>query len=477
MQKILIATRNSEIAGAIREGFPLAHRMDVADDIVDVYDRIRSGPYDFLFIDVEMLSPPAAEPETPGQLDAPLQKFKHYRPFLEIILITTHSKTREAVRFVKKGAGNYLTVPIDPVEVQLVIEEIIEDRRQKSELAYLRNEFLQVESQIVDQTRSPVMRRVFANLRSVASTKTTVLLLGDTGTGKSVLAKYIHRQSSRKDGRFISVHCGAIPDTLIESELFGHEKGAFTGAARRKPGKFEIAAGGTIFLDEIGTITPATQIKLLTVLQEGIFQRLGSEQPMTADVRVVAATNADLKKMCDDGLFRKDLYYRLNVFPVEVPFLRQRIEDIPLFADAFLNRLNKFNAKDIRGFHPAVMDALMNYTWPGNIRELENLIERAYILEPSSVLSPASFPAELIENSPMTAEVSINTGATLAEVRRQGVAEIEKRYLTDLLTRNQGKINRSAAEAGISTRQLNKLMNRHHLPKENFKRHRPDAVS
>lgn len=408
-------------------------------------------------------------------ISAPHCKNSSNTGLLGIILIAPPSKTREAVRFVKNGASNYLTSPIDPAEVQLAIEEIIENRRQKSELAYLRNEFRQADSLIVDETRSPLMRRVFDDLQSVATTKTTVLLMGDTGTGKNVLAKFIHRRSNRKDGRFINVHCGAIPDTLIESELFGHEKGAFTGATRRKLGKFEIAAGGTIFLDEIGTITPAAQIKLLTVLQEGIFQRLGSEQTLKADVRVVAATNADLKKMCHDNLFRKDLYYRLNVFPVAIPFLSQRMEDIPLFADLFLDRLNKFNGKNIKGFHPGVMDVLLNYSWPGNIRELENLIERAYILEPSTVLTPGSFPAELFENHPMTAEVPINASATLAEMRRQGTAEIEKRYLTTLLTRNQGKINRSALEAGISTRQLNKLMNRYNLQKENFKHRRPST--
>ncbi len=475
MQKILISTKNSEIASAIRDGFPLEHESDVARGTTDVYDRIQSNYYDFLFIDVEILSQMAAETEISGNFGAPLQKLKQYRPFLGIILIAPPSKTREAVRFVKNGASNYLTSPIDPAEVQLAIEEIIENRRQKSELAYLRNEFRQADSLIVDETRSPLMRRVFDDLQSVATTKTTVLLMGDTGTGKNVLAKFIHRHSNRKDGRFINVHCGAIPDTLIESELFGHEKGAFTGATRRKLGKFEIAAGGTIFLDEIGTITPAAQIKLLTVLQEGIFQRLGSEQTLTADVRVVAATNADLKKMCHDNLFRKDLYYRLNVFPVAIPFLSQRMEDIPLFADLFLDRLNKFNGKNIKGFHPGVMDVLLNYSWPGNIRELENLIERAYILEPSTVLTPGSFPAELFENHPMTAEVPINASITLAEMRRQGTAEIEKRYLTTLLTRNQGKINHSALEAGISTRQLNKLMNRYNLQKENFKHRRPST--
>jgi DNA-binding NtrC family response regulator len=296
------------------------------------------------------------------------------------------------------------------------------------------------------------------------------MLFGETGTGKGVLAQLIHKHSNRKDGPFISVHCGAIPDTLLESELFGHEKGAFTGAIRRKLGKFEIAKNGTIFLDEIGTITPSAQIKLLQVLQDGTFHRVGGEDTLEADVRIVAATNADLEKACEENQFRKDLYYRLNVFPLEMPPLRERIEDIPHIVDVILERLNKMNLKDINGVQPQVIAALQEYPWPGNIRELENIMERAYILETGSVLNPEGFPTEVLAASQTpSATVPLDSSLTLAEARRKGSEDIERNYLKELLTQNKGKIKDSAETAGISTRQLHKLMKKYGLQKESFR--------
>jgi DNA-binding NtrC family response regulator len=256
---------------------------------------------------------------------------------------------------------------------------------------------------------------------------------------------------------------------LIESELFGHEKGSFTGAVRRKLGKFEIAKGGTIFLDEVGTITPPAQVTFLQVLQEGIFQRVGGEETIEANVRVIAASNADLKKMCDEGCFRRDLYYRLNVFPIEIPPLRERGSDIPQLVEIFLKRLNRFNNKAIHDVDPRVVEALIHYPWPGNIRELENVIERAYILERTSSLGPDSFPADLFDASPSSVDFSGGDILPLAEVRRQGVEELEKRYLMDLLAKNKGRINDSAGLAGITTRQLHKLMTKYGIRKEDFK--------
>jgi transcriptional regulator with GAF, ATPase, and Fis domain len=296
-----------------------------------------------------------------------------------------------------------------------------------------------------------------------------VLLTGETGTGKSLLAKLIHRHSNRREAQFISVHCGAIPDTLLESELFGHEKGAFTGAARRKLGKFEIANGGTIFLDEIGTLTPSAQVKLLMILQEGFFERVGGEATLKTDVRVVAATNADLKQMAGEKNFRKDLFYRLNVFPIDLPPLRERAPDIPKLVESFLTKHNSLGPKAIRHVHPSVTKALCHYDWPGNIRELENLIERAYILEQSDTLTSESFPSNFFNAECQTAEVPIDTSQSLAKVRAEGVEEIERRYLKDLLSRHQGRINQSAEEAGITTRQLHKLMTKYGLRKEDFK--------
>jgi transcriptional regulator with GAF, ATPase, and Fis domain len=238
---------------------------------------------------------------------------------------------------------------------------------------------------------------------------------------------------------------------------------------RRKLGKFEIASEGTIFLDEIGTITPAAQIKLLQVLQDGTFQRVGGEVTIKADVRVIGATNMDLKRMCDDGHFRKDLYYRLNVFPIEIPPLRERLEDIPHLTKTFLKKMNRINMKDIKDVSPRVMEAFQNYSWPGNIRELENLLERAYILETSSVLRPESFPGELFESQVPLSSIPFSDSNTLADVRHKAIENVERHYLKRLMEKNRGRIKESAKDAGITTRQLHKLLTKYGIRKEEFK--------
>jgi transcriptional regulator with GAF, ATPase, and Fis domain len=313
------------------------------------------------------------------------------------------------------------------------------------------------------------MKNVFEKIRAVAETDSTVLISGETGTGKGVIAKLIHTHSQRKEKQFISVHCGAIPDTLLESELFGHEKGAFTGAIRKKLGKFEIANGGTIFLDEIGTISSSTQIKLLEVLQDKTFQHVGGETTLVSDVRIIAATNEDLKQRCEEGTFRKDLFYRLHIFPIEIPPLRERKEDIPLIIDTFLERLNRFSSKNIRDVHSDVIHALEEYNWPGNIRELENLIERAYILETSSILTPSSFPKDMFEKIGDRSRPIIDTELTLDEVRRLVIESIEKEYLIKLITKNHGKINKTSEDAGVGVRQLHNLLIKYGIQKGDFK--------
>jgi transcriptional regulator with PAS, ATPase and Fis domain len=295
------------------------------------------------------------------------------------------------------------------------------------------------------------------------------MLFGETGTGKGLLARMIHMHSSRFEGPFISVHCGAIPDTLLESELFGHEKGAFTGAVRRKPGKFEMARGGSIFLDEIGTITPSAQVKLLQVLQDATFSRVGGEEVLQTDARIIAATNADLGAMSGRGEFRKDLYYRLNVFPVEIPPLRERIEDIPQIVELFLKKLKQRHEKNIISVHPQVLQAFKTYSWPGNIRELENLMERACILETTNVLTPESFPRALFESGDAQPLLPVQAHLPLAEARRQAIDDFERQYLKELFSRNKGRVNRAAEEAGITTRQLNKLMVKYGIKKELYK--------
>lgn len=333
----------------------------------------------------------------------------------------------------------------------------------------IRDEFWLSDSLSLIRTSNSEMKRVFNKIKSVAPTRSTVIIAGETGTGKGVIAKLIHQHSNRRDKAFITVNCGVVPETLIESELFGHEKGAFTGALRRKLGKFELAQEGTIFLDEVGTITPSTQVKLLQVLQERTFQRVGGEEDIFCDVRIITATNVDLKKMSEEGSFRKDLYYRLHVFPIEVPSLRERREDISFLAEEILKRLNNLYSKNISAIHPRAMEALSEYSWPGNVRELENLIERAYILENSLILNPASFPGELFEAQAHAAHLSFDGSITLSAARRREVEHSERYYLNELLAFHQGRIKDSAKTAGISVRQLHKLLTKYHIRKEDFK--------
>ena len=465
MKSVLVTSARKDAFRIINSCLRKGHRIENASTKDIALNLLQKNLYDLIFIDLDMLLKDISN----ENYKEALQQFWNQYPSIEIIVMADQIDLRKAVMAVKLGARNYLTYPIDHEEVKHVSESINESVIMESELDYLRDKFWHVDSLKLIQTRNDLMKEVYNKIRSVSPTKSTVLLLGETGTGKSVMAKLIHQHSNRRDAQFISVHCGAIPDTLLESELFGHEKGAFTGAVRRKLGKFEIAKGGTIFLDEIGTITPTAQIKLLQILQDGTFQRVGGEETLEADVRVIAASNVDLKQMCDEGKFRKDLYYRLNVFPIEIPPLRHRKEDIPSLSNAILKKLIQFSLKEINGIHPNVIDAFKAYDWPGNIRELENLIERGYILESSSILTQESFPNNLFDSEATRVFIPAGNSMTLSEARQRGIEEIERNYLKDVLSRNKGRISDSAAEAGISTRQVNKLMNKYGLKKEKFK--------
>jgi DNA-binding NtrC family response regulator len=468
MKYILIASDNRAACDVVRDSLHSEYGVDVVRDRAACIERFQKRRYEFVFIDVDLL---ISEVDVEGHADykKALQPFWQVSPTAQIIALAPQKEIREAVNMVKAGAVNYITYPINPEELKFVTESIYESMRAQSELNYLRDQFWNSDWVEIIRTHSQEMKKVYSKIRSVAPTKTTVLLLGETGTGKGVVAKLIHQHSNRRDKPFIAVHCGAIPETLIESELFGHEKGAFTGAVRRKLGKFEIARGGTIFLDEVSTITPSAQVKLLQVLQEKTFQRVGGEEDIVSDVRIITATNDDLKILSDSGAFRRDLYFRLNVFPIVIPPLGERRGDIPLLVDIILQRLNKLYSKNIYDVHPQLMEALVRYPWPGNVRELENLIERAYIIENSSILTPESFPGEFFDSGDHEAHISVDASLSLAEARRKWIASIEKRYLKEVLTLNRGKIKDTAKAAAISVRQLHKLMAKHGLRKEDFK--------
>jgi DNA-binding NtrC family response regulator len=474
VKSVLVASKDHQACETIKSCFRSEYKVDVVPNKESCLELSKKKRYEFFFADVGILQTDSSGVSN-GHTNyrAALQPLWHAFPSAEIVVMSSQKEIREAVMAVKAGASNYITYPVNEDELKYVTESLYESTLVQSELDYLRDKFWQIGSIDLVKTLSPGMRKVFDKVRSVAPTKTTVLLTGETGTGKGLLARLIHRHSNRADAQFITVHCGAIPDTLLESELFGHEKGAFTGADRRKMGKFEIAQKGTLFLDEIGTITPSAQIKLLQVLQDKTFQRVGGEVTMEADVRIIVATNADLKQMSTEGLFRRDLYYRLSVFPIEIPPLRERIGDIPHLAEVFLRDLNKLYSKEIRELDARVTEAFERYSWPGNIRELENLMERAYILENSSTLSPESFPPDLFtENISHSVSLS-DVSRPLAEVRRRTIESMEKNYLKRLLTAHKGQIQHSAATAGVSTRQLHKLLTRYGIKKEDFKNPSP----
>ncbi|MFH1135701.1 MAG: sigma-54 dependent transcriptional regulator [Pseudomonadota bacterium] len=468
MKSVLVATQDQASAEVIRGCLAKEFKVITVGDPVSCLEAFRRKRHEFTFIDVSFLRADASRGVKNNFKEA-LQPFWHAFPTAHIVVMSPQDRIREAVAAVKAGASNYLTYPLSSQEVAYVIESLSEMQKIEHELNHLRESSWRIDIQEGARTNSRLMKDILGRIRSAAQTKTTVLLTGETGVGKGVMARLIHNYSNRSDGPFIAVHCGAIPETLLESELFGHEKGAFTGAVRRKMGKFQIAGGGTIFLDEIGTMTISAQVRLLQVLQDKSFTMVGGESPTEVDVRVVAATNMDLKKLCQEGKFREDLYYRLNVFPAEIPPLRNRIEDLPILVETIIERLNRTHNKDIKDIDEEVMLVLAKYSWPGNIRELENLIERAYILESGSFLRAEGFPSELFAFESLGGGKTSQDVPSLAEVRRLALEQVEKRYLREVLSLNKGRIDQTAAAAGVTTRQLHNLLTKYGLRKEEFR--------
>ncbi|SDB27141.1 DNA-binding transcriptional response regulator, NtrC family, contains REC, AAA-type ATPase, and a Fis-type DNA-binding domains [Desulfonatronum thiosulfatophilum] len=467
MKRILLASNDPACLKVVNEAFAPDCKVDAVVSKGQLQDKVSRKEYDFVMVDIGYLD---IQPDkTVADYCKDLQCFWRNNPHAEIIVLTPPERIREAVFVVKAGAGNYLTYPLNKDELLFVMESLYESLKVQSELDHFRDEAMVGGLLRMSEMRSSAMRKVSEKVQLVAKSNATVLLSGETGTGKGVIARSIHSQSARTQGPFIGVHCGAIPETLIESELFGHEKGSFTGAVRRKLGKFELGAGGTVFLDEISTISPAMQIKLLQVLQDKVFQRVGGERDIRLEARIIAASNVDLKSLSVQGLFRTDLFYRLNVFPIEIPPLRERREDIPLLVEHFLRQLNKLHVKEIHGVHPSVLSVLDRYEWPGNVRELENIIERAFLLERSHVLTPESFPQEMLEGPGQGVTFSLDISQPLSEVRRLALDNVERSYLKALLTKNRGSIKQSASHIGITPRQMHNLMNRHGLRKEDFK--------
>jgi two-component system response regulator AtoC len=366
-----------------------------------------------------------------------MKKAREIAPGIEVIIITAYGSIPTAINAIREGAYDYIEKPFCPERAEILIEKLMEHRR-------LREENIALQQKLEKRYRfenivakSPRMQQVIEVIKVVAKSNATVLITGETGTGKELVARAVHSQSYRRDKPFVAVSCAALPESLLESELFGHEKGSFTGAYAQKKGKFEAADGGTLFLDEIGEMSTNIQVHLLRVLEEKEFARVGGNEPIKVDVRVISATNRDMKQAVTQGKFREDLYYRLNVVNIELPPLRERTEDIPLLAKHFLKGFALENQKEITGFSPQATDFLLKHDWPGNVRELENAIERAVILAQNAV----------IEAADLSQQELVPAGSTSPG---KNLKQVEKKHIQDVLAETRGNYTEAARILGIS---------------------------
>jgi DNA-binding NtrC family response regulator len=389
-----------------------------------------------------------------GGLDL-LASVKQDDPDVTMVLMTAQGTVETAVTAIKRGAYDYLSKPIDPQRLKIMLDQIVERHDTQREVRALRRQ-LQERGTFGKMIGSSVeMRKVYQLVEQAAPTQASVLISGESGTGKELVAQTIHQLSQRANQPFVPLNCAAIPDTLLESELFGHEKGAFTGAFARRQGAFELANRGTLFLDEIAEMTPSTQAKLLRVLQERSFRTLGGQREQSVDIRVIAATNVDPPEAVKQGKLREDLFYRLNVFAIRLPPLRDRKEDIPLLAQAFVKEFSTRNARTVAGVSERTMLTLEQYHWPGNVRELRNVIERATIVARADMIEPEDLP-QLSPAAPPAAASS--TGTTLAAGIT--VDEAERRLIEVTLTHTGGNKTRAAEMLGISLKTLHNKLNR-----------------
>ena len=424
----------------LRQGY----EVDTAGSAAAALQALEGAEYDLMLSDIKM----------PGMSGLELlEKVVPQWPELTVVLMTAYGAIDDAVRAMRNGAYNYVLKGDGsaPEEMEIVVEQALKVQDTERENRRLRSELSSRYGFGSMIGKSPAMVQVFDLVRTVADSRATVLVTGESGTGKELVARALHYNSPRTGGPFIRLNCAALPRDLMESELFGHEKGAFTGAIRQTRGRFEMAHGGTLLLDEISEIDPALQAKLLRVLQEREFERVGSSQTIEVDVRIVATTNRDLAREVEEGNFREDLYYRLNVIEIGLPPLRERPEDVPALVLSFIERFNEENGKGIQGLEEEALELLGRYPWPGNVRELENYVERAVVVSPGPRLKAADFPRKLVEGpdgSP--GELASQVGLT--------VHEMERRLIMSTLEALGGKRTEAAAQLGISTRTLrNKL--------------------
>ena len=413
-------------------------------------------PFDVILVDLKM-------PDMNGM--EVLRRLREETPETVVIMITGYSTVKTAVEAIKLGASDYVPKPFTPDELTLVVQQALEKQRLIYENVYLRQK-LKIKAglgEIVGDSEE--MQEIYTLIVRVAPTHSTVLIYGESGTGKELIARAIHDHSERKERPFVTADCSTLSQSILESELFGHVKGAFTGATATRPGLFGMADGGTLFLDEVSNIPPETQSKLLRVLETQEFRPVGGSQRKQVDIRLIAATNRDLKEMVSEGIFREDLFYRLNVFPISAPPLRERREDIPALAIHFLNHFSTETRKDLRGFTKEAMDLLMKYDWPGNVRELRNVIERLAIMADEDMVEPGHLPGvqgtqhgRTVENAPRTKE---ELKKVKRSAREKAVEEIERSFVLEALHRNDWNVTKAAENTGLQRQNFQALMRKY----------------
>ena len=428
--------------------------VETADSGIEALERMRTSAYSLVLTDQLMAGMPGAE----------LMRNVHVlRTGLPVVIVMAYGTAVDAM---KAGAVDFIQKPFTSEELLLVVRRVLE----RQEEVHNRRERMGV-PRLFDRmvSKSPKMTEILETVHNLADLDTTVLITGETGTGKEIVAHAIHHYSHRRTQKFVRINCGALTETLLESELFGHERGAFSGAVQARRGKFEYAAGGTLLLDEIGDISPTMQVKLLRVLQEKEIQRVGGNDTIHVDARILATTNKNLEEAQAIGGFRSDLYYRLNVVRIHLPPLRDRMEEVPLLAEHFLRGFCDKTGRQLRGFSPKAMTALLDYDWPGNVRELANVVERAAVMAVDEYIACIELPARAAraggENFGM-----FNTDLPFKEGRQRVIAEYEKAYLVTCLRRHKGNIAQCAQHCGIDTKTFYRKMLEYGLDKRDFKK-------
>jgi two-component system response regulator AtoC len=403
------------------------------------------------------------------------REIREHWPDLDVIMITGYASIKGAVEAIKQGASDYITKPFQKEEILLATEKVLEKRRLLDEINYLRNQLSNRYSFANIVSRNRVMHEIFETIEVLAQNDATVLITGESGTGKELVARAIHYQGKRKSGRFVAINCAAFPDTLLESELFGYERGAFTGAVHDRVGKIELASGGTLFLDEIESITLNMQLKLLRVLEEREVERLGGNRKVKVNMRVIAATNIELTELVADGRMREDFFYRINVVPVKIPPLRDRIEDIPLLVSEFLRNSEMARERGTTRVSNKALSELMGFSWPGNVRELGNVLERAILRTTGPVIREVDLPGTGKRKDVESLRRTYDYEVPLKEYLRRA----EKDYLGHVLKKTRGSINLSAKHALVDAATLHRKMKLHGLQREDFRgrgRSEPDQA-